>query len=251
MGKRDCRDIGRFALLCACLLLDGRASAAQSFDTSEFRTLFQNVVLKHEYEGSDGKPLMRWEVPVTLSVQFGASVSPQDRAIDLKSVGKVTHVIAATTRHSLNVTQADGNFYLFVVSKDELAKLAPVLQAAVGLSAGSAMAITRLPRNTNCLVVALPERDKTKGYRNAVAVVRSDLSAQGRESCFYEELAQGMGLPDDCTERPTIFNDDGEFSQFTTMDIAMMRVTYDRRLRSGMPPEVVMHLLDDILRSSS
>ncbi len=58
-----------------------------------------------------------------------------------------------------------------------------------------------------------------------------------------------MGLPDDCTERSTIFNDDGEFSQFTAMDIAMMRVAYDRRLRSGMPPEVVMRLLDDILGS--
>lgn len=256
MGKRQRSGISLWpwlgaasmGLACHAAVAQG---VAQGVARSEFRTMFQDVVLKHEYEGSALRPLLRWEVPVHLSVSFGASVQDKDRAADLKSIRVVTRTIAATTGHDISVTKAEGNFHVYVVSGAELAALGPTLQSTVGLSESSALAISRTPRNTNCLVVALPERDKTKGYHSAVAIVRSDAPQARRESCFYEEIGQGMGLPNDCRERMTVFNDDDEFAHYTAMDLAMMRAVYDHRLTSGMMPEVVMRLLDEILASNS
>ncbi len=252
MGKRHRSGIGHWPWLCAVSMgLACHAAVAQGVARSEFRTMFQDVVLKHEYEGSALRPLLRWEVPVHLSVSFGASVSGMDRATDLKSIRVVTKTIASATKHGISVAGTQGNFHVYVVSEAELAALGPTLQTTVGLSESSALSLTRMPRNTNCIVVALPERDKTKGYHSAVAIIRSDLPATRRESCFYEEIAQGMGLPNDCRERFTVFNDDDEFAHYTAMDLAMMGAVYDRRLTSGMPPEVVMRLLDDIHASGS
>lgn len=248
-GHRTC--LGSVLLLSVILLLACQAALAEAVIPTQFRTLFQNVVLKHEYEGNGGKPLARWEVPVRLSVQFGASVDARSRATDLKAVSKVVRTIAAATRHSVVVSDTASNFQVFVVSQAELNAIGPILQQSVGLSAYAARAIARMPSNTNCLVVALPQRDKTQGLYRAVAVVRAGLSDAGRESCFNEEIAQGMGLPDDCKERPTIFNDNGEFAQLTDMDLAVLRVAYDPRLKSGMSPDTVMTILDQILKAES
>jgi hypothetical protein len=242
--------LGHGLFITLIILISLRPALAERALPPEFRTLFQNVVLKHEYEGKGGKVLMRWEAPVGLAVHFGASVGAPARATDMTSITKVVRKIVRATGHPVTITNAPANFHLFVVGPQELRDLGPALEQT-GLSAYAARAITRMPDNTNCLVVALPERDRTKGYRAAVAVVRAALTPSGRDSCFNEELAQGMGLPDDCGERPTIFNDNGEFTQLTDMDLAMLQVVYDRRLQSGMHPDQVMKTVDQITRPSS
>jgi hypothetical protein len=249
-NSRSVGIVGQGLLIALIVLVSFRTALAERRLPPEFRTLFQNVVLQHEYAGKAGKALMRWEVPVGLAVHFGASVGAPARATDMTSITKVVRKIVRATGHSVAITNAPANFHLFVVGPDELRDLGPALEQS-GLSAYAARAITRMPANTNCLVVAVPERDRTKGYRAAVAVVRSALTPSGRDSCFNEELAQGMGLPDDCGERPTIFNDNGEFTQLTDMDLAMLQVVYDRRLQSGMQPDQVMKTVEQIIKLSS
>jgi hypothetical protein len=53
-------------------------------------------------------------------------------------------------------------------------------------------------------------------YTRAVAVVRAEHPDLLRQSCIHEEIAQGLGLPNDSpAARPSIFNDDEEFALLT------------------------------------
>ena len=56
-----------------------------------------------------------------------------------------------------------------------------------------------------------------------------------RHACIHEEVAQGLGLPNDSPyARPSIFNDDDEFALLTSHDEALLRMLYDPRLKNGM-----------------
>ena len=52
---------------------------------------------------------------------------------------------------------------------------------------------------------------------------------------IHEELAQGLGLPNDSpAARPSVFNDDEEFGLLTTHDEMLLRMLYDDRMQPGM-----------------
>ena len=73
-----------------------------------------------------------------------------------------------------------------------------------------------MPRNHLCLIVAVPHTDSKTGIRSTVALIRVEHSNTVRRFCMEEELAQGMGLPNDWSgARSSIFNDDEEFSVLT------------------------------------
>ena len=56
-----------------------------------------------------------------------------------------------------------------------------------------------------------------------------------RLSCIHEEIAQGLGLPNDSPRaRPSIFNDDDEFALLTSHDEKLLTMLYDPRLKPGM-----------------
>ena len=68
-----------------------------------------------------------------------------------------------------------------------------------------------------------------------------------RTSCIHEEIAQGLGLPNDSpTARPSIFNDDEEFALLTAHDELLLRVLYDPRLEIGMTPDEARPIVDAI-----
>ena len=59
-----------------------------------------------------------------------------------------------------------------------------------------------------------------------------------RRSCVHEEVAQGLGLPNDNpAARPSIFNDDEEFALLTDHDELLLRILYDDRLAPGATAE--------------
>jgi len=91
-----------------------------------------------------------------------------------------------------------------------------------------------LPLSVSCLVLAF-SRSGTDVYTDAIAVIRAELPELSRRACYYEELAQGMGLPNDSPRaRPSLFNDTAEFAVLTTLDEQLLRMLYDPRLRIGM-----------------
>jgi hypothetical protein len=103
-----------------------------------------------------------------------------------------------------------------------------------GIAESSLRAITQLPRDQLCIVVAFSEGGSAS-YSKAVAIIRAEHPDLLRTSCFHEELAQGLGLANDSPQaRPSIFNDDEEFGLLTTHDELLLEMLYDPRFRTGM-----------------
>jgi hypothetical protein len=91
-----------------------------------------------------------------------------------------------------------------------------------------------MPISVSCLVLPF-SRSGTSVYSDAITIVRAELPDLTRLSCYHEELAQGLGLPNDSAlARPSIFNDNEEFALLTGHDEGLLRILYDARLRPGM-----------------
>ena len=70
-----------------------------------------------------------------------------------------------------------------------------------------------------------------------------------RLSCFHEEIAQGLGLPNDSPRaRPSIFNDDEEFALLTDQDEMMLRILYSPELRPGMTAAEARPIVESLAR---
>lgn len=204
---------------------------------------FLRIALFDEYSrqgggfvrAESGSILRRWEVPVSVELRFGASVPADRQAADRARVASYLARLARITGHSIALVPQGGNFTLHVVSEDERLALGPVLAAQMpGLSPRDIADMTGMPRTTYCMVYALSEGN-SGAYTRALAVVRSEHPDLLRQSCFHEEIAQGLGLANDSpSARPSIFNDDEEFALLTTQDELMLRMLYDPALRPGM-----------------
>jgi hypothetical protein len=205
---------------------------------------FMEVALMDEYGGGftsgsgtrRAKHLLRWEEPVRIRVSFGGSVPEDQRRNDLRKIDRYARQLAQATGHPVSVSRDRPNLHVLVVSEAERRSLASQLPALVpGISPWMVRTIARMQPNHLCMVVAEPHADPRRGYRQAVAILRAEQSELMRTSCIEEELAQAMGLPNDCDEaRPSIFNDDQEYAFLTRRDEVLLRMLYSPTLASGM-----------------
>ncbi len=216
---------------------------------------FIQTALRDEYsrqggqlvQGSTPAPLRRWENPVRMQIEYGASVAPVQRSNDRRTVEGFAARLQAATGHPVSLASGTGNFHVLILSEDERRAIGPRLAAMVpGIPASDIAALTDLAPQNYCTVFAY-SRGNGATYVQAVALIRSELPAKMRLSCFHEELAQGMGLANDSpTARPSIFNDDEEFALLTKHDELLLRMLYDRRLRPGMTEAEARPILEQI-----
>ena len=225
---------------------------------------FLKVALFDEYSRGPGgfvqseapSILRKWTGPVRVGLRFGASVPAERRATDRARVASYLARLSQITGHPISLSDAAPNFWVHVVSEDEREALGPALQSTLpGLSAGDIADVTQMPRSTYCLVYALSEGN-SGAYTRAVAVIRAEHPDLLRQSCFHEEIAQGLGLANDSPRaRPSIFNDDEEFALLTRMDEMLLRILYNPALRPGMRIEearpIVQKLAEGMLGGSS
>ena len=204
---------------------------------------FIRIALFDEYDRSNTSTvqrqtvsaLRRWQQPVRVGLRFGSSVSAQMRATDTARVGSYLQRLQELTGHPIRLDDNRPNFWVYVVSEDERQALGPVLRAAMpGLTANDVSGITGMQRSTYCIVYA-QSSGASGNYTGAFAVIRAEHPDLLRLSCIHEEIAQGLGLPNDSPQaRPSIFNDDEEFALLTTQDEMMLRMLYNPALRPGM-----------------
>ncbi len=182
--------------------------------------------------------LHRWEKPVRIGIEFGASVPEEQRRADRAEIAAYARRLARIADHPISVVSQGANFHVLVVSEDERRRLGPHLkELAPSLSPAAIRAIEDLPRSTFCLVFAV-DPDGSGTYDRAVAIIRAEHPPLMRRSCIHEEIAQGLGLANDSPDaRPSIFNDDEEFALLTTHDELLLKMLYDPRMRPGMTPE--------------
>lgn len=179
--------------------------------------------------------LRRWVAPVRVGLKFGDSVSADMRATDTVRIASYLQRLSEVTGHPIQLVNANPNFHLYVVNEDERRALGPVLRAAMpDLTANDVAGITSLPKSTYCIVYA-QSQGASGVYDRAFAVIRAEHPDLLRLSCYHEEIAQALGLPNDSpTVRPTIFNDDEEFALLTVQDEMMLKILYNPALRPGM-----------------
>ncbi len=206
---------------------------------------FIRIALFEEYTSVAGRivarqtpsQLHKWVDPVRMQISFGATIPPEQRAVDRQNIRAFADRLSRIT--ALPIRQvgdpASANFYVFVVNEDERRALAgPIRRILPNIDQPTLDAVVNMPRTTFCLVFALDDGE-TGTYSKALAVIRGEHPDLMRLSCIHEELAQGLGLSNDSpSARPSIFNDDEEFGLLTTHDELLLRMLYDRRMVPGM-----------------
>lgn len=187
--------------------------------------------------GSVGK-VQRWSKPVTVSMEFGPAVDKDKATADRAFVANYVSRLARVTGHRISTTRGAGNFHVAVLTVDELEAFGPrLMQLVPGLSAGLAAQITEMPRPIYCAVYAFSDADAPDSFHSAVAIIRAEHPDLLRQSCYHEEIAQGLGLSNDSpAARPSIFNDDDEFALLTRQDELLLQMLYDDRLPLGAGP---------------
>lgn len=240
------------------LRTDGGGPDAQ-FSPDDLARNFETIAFFDEYSRGSATPLRRpgesgqlsrWNAPVRISTEFGASVSLEQRKKDQASVSGYATRLARITGHPISSVRGNGNFHVFVAGEDDsefvqtrLRQLVPnISQVELGLFAN-------LPRSYYCLVVAVSEARATQTYTRAVALIRAEHPDLVRLSCIHEEIAQGLGLPNDSPRaRPSIFNDDDEFALLTHHDELLLKMLYDPRLKPGMTADQARPVVQIIVR---
>ena len=205
---------------------------------------FVRIALFDEYRiGPNGElqadatvsSLRRWQSPIRMAVEFGASVPQAQRDRDAVSISAFANRLSRFTGVPTRQTDEGANFHVFVLNEGDRAGYEARLRELVpGIDAASVRAFISPPRSTLCLAIAFS--DGTSNITTqAVVLIRAEHPDLLRLACIHEELAQSMGLANDSpTARPSIFNDDEEFGLLTTHDELLLQMLYDPRLSPGM-----------------
>lgn len=233
----------QYSLLSQGLLRTDTGAKDAPFTDRNLTENFLKIALFEEYANGlvsatrNESPirLLRWDQPVRVSVQFGASVPTAKRAADLAKVSSYLRRLSQISGHPISVSDQNPNFWVHFASVDERATLGPALSQELSeLTQGQIASVTGMSRDTFCQVLTQSD-PATSTYVAAVAVIPSEHPDLLRMSCIHEELAQALGLPNDSNAaRPSIFNDDEEFALLTRQDELMLKILYNPALRPGM-----------------
>lgn len=219
--------------------------------TTDLLRDFDRIALGREYGAQGG--LMRWEVPVTVEIAFGASVPEARRAAVRTHVAGYVRRLSARSGHPVRLGGASPNFTVFVVSEGERRGLAPHIAArAPGMADRTRGMLVNMGPDKLCMVAAVPHADRTQGYAAAVAVIRAELPDRLTASCIEEEIAQGLGLPNDGREgTPSLFNDGKAWARLTRCDEELLALLYDRRLQSGMSRSEALAMAEAVVGATA
>jgi hypothetical protein len=220
---------------------------------------FERIALYDEYTLVAGRfvpretpsRLRRWEDPVQLQAHFGRSVSPEQQAKDSSVLATYAARLSRASGHPIITVPMGGNFHVLYLDRDEQRTAGDLVRSLVpGIGTETVAAIETMPRSTFCSVFAFSESGGRPVYIAAIAVIRAEHPDLLRRSCVHEEVAQGLGLPNDSAgARPSIFNDDEEFSLLTPHDELLLRILYDPRLSPGMTPDTARPILGTIAQT--
>ena len=217
------------------------------FSAAMLAANFERIALYDEYTLTGGRfvqqqtpsRLRRWEQPVRLQAHFGASVDAAQQAEDRSILSTYAARLARVSGHPITTVRTGGNFHVLYLSRDDQSSVGPLVRSLVpGVGDEVIAEIENLPRSTFCSVYAFSETGGRPVYVSAIAIIRDEHPSLLRRSCVHEEVAQGLGLPNDSpAARPSIFNDDEEFALLTRHDELLLDILYDPRLTPGLRPE--------------
>ncbi|MCW1917340.1 DUF2927 domain-containing protein [Rhodobacter sp. KR11] len=235
------------------LLRTDGGGADTPFTDAMLARAFLSVAFFEEYGGGEmtGKTgaitLQRWQGPIRVSLQIGASVSAEDAAADRATVGSYLSRLSRLTGLAITLDDRRPNFFIHIGSVDERAALGPTIAAELpGLTASQLATATHMPDTAFCQVLSQSD-GSSPIYARATAVIPAEHPPLLMQACLHEELAQALGLPNDSNlARPSIFNDDQEFALLTRMDEAMLSILYSPDLRPGMTEDQARPVVESL-----
>lgn len=218
---------------------------------------FERIAFYDEYVPGQGftparnqrSPLRKWVEPVRVSVEFGALVPEAQRISDTTQVSRYVARLARLTGHPITMSGSNPNFHVLFMSEDDRAQLMQrIRQIEPRMDQNTYRMIRDMPRTVHCLVAAFSDREGSHVYTRAIAVIRAEHPPLSRLACIHEEIAQGLGLPNDSFQaRPSIFNDDQEFALLTSHDEELLRLLYNPALTPGMTAEEARPIIRRLL----
>ncbi|SMR81541.1 Protein of unknown function [Aliiroseovarius halocynthiae] len=214
------------------------AMLARNFERIAFNSEYSKVEERRITKEHPVK-LTRWSKPVRFALSFGDGVSEEQRGVDRQVFTPYIARLSRLTNHPISAVSETVplgvNFTVFILTEDDRRAIAPALRRTMpDISDADLHDVINMRRDTQCAVFA---RDRGNDNRidRAVAVIRAELPTLMRAACLHEELAQGLGLPNDSpSARPSIFNDSDEFGLLTNHDELLLQMLYDPRLQPGM-----------------
>ncbi len=244
------------SLLAQGKLRTETAPADAPYSNEDLARNFVAIALFDEYTTEAGRlvdrrsasSLRRWTKPVRLQLHFGDSVSPAIRETDRLAVEAYTRRLRGATAHPIVLANSGGNFHVFIVNEDERMVIGEALaEVYPDITRATIDRVENMPLSDLCL--ALSNIDQRTGqFVNAIAIIRAEHPALSRQSCLHEEIAQGLGLPNDSPDaRPSIFNDDEEFAFLTDHDAELLSLLYNPALSPGMTAAQVRPILSQLL----
>jgi len=226
------------------LLRTDQGEADSPYTSRNLIENFEKIALYDEYIIKNGKfiseetesKIKRWETAIKINVIHGKTNSRHQIKIDKKNVANFSKRLSSLTGLSIENNKGESNFIILFLDFDEQRNFGEKLKELMPqLTPAMIKAITSSPRTTFCSAFALSKPSNAYEYTAAIILIKSEHSQFMRKSCIHEEMAQSLGLSNDSkVARPSIFNDDEEFSLLTTHDENLLRILYDSRLKPGM-----------------
>jgi hypothetical protein len=227
------------------------------FTATDLVENFERVALFDEYSVRGGQfverqtasSLRRWERPVRIGLNFGPSVSEEQRKKDTAYVRSFSARLARISGLDIQMTDAKrANFSILFLNKDEQKSHAPNLLGHVNYLVPQIMdEIKTSPRGIFCAAYAVSDVNSLSGYKGAVILIKAEHKDLMRKSCIQEEMTQALGLANDSPKaRPSIFNDDEEFALMTRHDELLLQMLYDKRLSIGMTVKTAHPIVQQI-----
>ncbi|SDW67325.1 Protein of unknown function [Ruegeria halocynthiae] len=214
------------------------------YDADDLARNFETIAFFSEYPGqgiSTGArradaQLSRWSGAVRIKPEFGPSVAPDVQKLDAAQIDAYARRLTRLTGHPVSTVGRNANFHVFVAGEDDTEYVQTRLRQLIpGIGQAQLDLFDKLPKSFYCFVFASASGGSPQTYTSAVALIRSEHPDLARLSCVHEEIAQGLGLPNDSpSARPSIFNDDDEFALLTSHDEKLLTILYDPRLKVGM-----------------
>jgi len=209
-----------------------------AYDNQSLADLF--VLLSHGLEYGAFRPgLQRFEAPVRLGIT-GPGSAPYAPFVD-------SFLVEIAARASIDIRRGPPPHNLlvrFVPGEEFLPRTSN--QCVVVFGQPTWQAFLADPGAYTGLVTGDLDRQTAMGVP-----IPDTLEPYRVRECLLEEIPQALGLANDLYGLgPSVFNDDNAHTWPTALDYLMLRVLYDRRLRSGLTqPEtrrIARRILDEI-----
>ena len=225
------------------LLRQDGGGADTPFDLDDIIEVFEKLAFYNEYNIDDNQllpnsnpvSLGKWKTQVNISPRFGNSVSIKQKEQDTIEIANLLSVLSDATNHKIKLTDKNTNMYIVIGNQKEIVELTNQISLDLEeFDPKRIPIIAKLPRDIHCMAMTSVSSDQGSEIESALVIIRNELPNLMRRACFHEEIAQSLGLTNDShLARPSIFNDDDEFSTLTKLDKILLNILYDNRLKSG------------------